>query len=113
MEVTESCEEATNTNASQFDISVVSKLVRPDQCLSRARLADPEILDAHWQVLLECNEVTYYLVEHENLYMQHHHDFDEKSRRINFHPYFLDWVCRRLIFRLSQYCTIYFLIYLH
>ena len=93
MGVAERRDERIDTNVSQYGISVVSELVRPDQCISRARLTEQDILEAHWRVLLECNEMRHYLGEHEKLYMQENQDFDEKSRRMNFYPYFLNWVC--------------------
>ncbi|XP_050369390.1 uncharacterized protein LOC126787579 [Argentina anserina] len=72
MEGAEPWEQKTSTNAS--------------------RLTEQEVLKAHWQVLLECKEVKYYMVQHEELYTSAHPNSDEKSRRIDFHPYFLDWV---------------------
>lgn len=75
-----------------YDISVVSELVRPQSYIPRARLSHTEIAEAHWQVLLECNEVSHYLDEHEKLWREHFPNSNEDARKINFHPYFLDWV---------------------
>ena len=91
-------EETTNNNAPRYAISVVSELVRPIHPNTRARLTEHEMSEAHWQVLLECEEVKHYLDEHQKLYEEVHPNSSENSRRINFHPYFLDWVCISLFF---------------
>lgn len=92
LEVGEGQEGTSTTTPSVFDISVVSELVRPQGYNSRARLSGEDILEAHWQVLLNCDEVSSYLDAHEELYTQHYPDHNDKDRRLHFHRYFIGWV---------------------
>lgn len=91
--VEEDDEEADVTHdAAHHDLSVVSDLVRPQNEYCRRRLSGDEIAEAHWQVLIDCDEVTPYMNVHETEYMRTYPNQQEQARRNNFHPFFLDWV---------------------
>lgn len=51
-------------DAPQWNISVVSYLVKPKGCVRNARLSKQQIATAHWCVMLNCTEAEWYIETH-------------------------------------------------
>lgn len=87
--------EDIDTSISGWNVSCVSLLVRPDIIETRRqfRLTESETAEAHWQVLVETDEVKPYLEEHLRRFeAKNGEDFDELRRRRSFLRWFLTWV---------------------
>lgn len=76
----------------QWNISVVSNVIKPTGYRKRMHLTDDQIDVAHWCVLENCEEATEIINKHLENYFEENPYGDNDSRIEDFHIHFLDKV---------------------
>lgn len=79
--------------ADEYNISVVSNLIKPQGYISRKRITKKELAVAHWCVMENCEEVKYYMDAHKEQYYSTAPNSDDNMRTKHFLNYFKKWVC--------------------
>ncbi|XP_004305751.1 PREDICTED: uncharacterized protein LOC101310148 [Fragaria vesca subsp. vesca] len=81
------------TNAPQFNLSVVSELVKPfGNVPYTERLTNVELIEAHWYVLQNCAEVNEYREYHLDHITDAYPNRHEERHKKEFPNYFLEWM---------------------